>query len=41
LNAFILIGTEMGHFSVGWTWLLPIGTAGTFLIGYVLGPVLE
>jgi solute:Na+ symporter, SSS family len=41
INAALLIGTETGKMAIGWTWLLLIGTAGTFLIGYFLGPVLQ
>jgi len=41
LNAVLLTLSETHIFPIGWTWLLLIGTAGTFAIGYFLGPVLE
>jgi solute:Na+ symporter, SSS family len=41
VNAMLLVLSEMGKIPLGWTWLLLIGTAGTFVIGYYLGPVME
>ncbi len=41
LNATLLALTEMHIYQVGWTWLVLIGTAGTFGISYVLGPFLD
>ncbi len=41
INALILTLTETHVIAIGWTWLVLIGTAGTFAIGYVLGPILD
>jgi Na+/proline symporter len=41
VNAVLLVLSEMGKIPLGWTWLLLIGTAGTFAIGYFLGPKLD
>jgi len=41
VNATLLILSEMGKIPLGWTWLLLIGTAGTFAIGYVWGPRMD
>ncbi len=41
VNAVLLTLSEKHILEMGWTWLVLIGTAGTFLIGYVLGPRLE
>jgi solute:Na+ symporter, SSS family len=40
-NAVLLTLSEMHIYPVGWTWLVLIGTAGTFGIGYALGPFLN
>jgi len=41
VNAILLVLSEMGKIPLGWTWLLLIGTAGTFAIGYFLGPRMD
>jgi len=41
INATLLVLSEKGILPLGWTWLLLIGTAGTFTVGYFLGPALE
>jgi solute:Na+ symporter, SSS family len=41
INAALLVLSEMGILPLGWTWLLLIGTAGTFAIGYFLGPRMD
>jgi SSS family transporter len=41
VNAVLLILSEMGIVPLGWTWLLLIGTAGTFIVGYVFGPRMD
>jgi SSS family transporter len=41
INAVLLVLSETGIFPIAWTWLLLIGTAGTFTLGYFLGPRLE
>jgi len=41
VNAALLILSELGIVPLGWTWLLLIGTAGTFILGYFLGPVMD
>ena len=41
VNAALLILSEKGLIPLGWTWLLLIGTAGTFGIGYAFGPMLD
>jgi len=41
INAALLVLSEMGIFPIAWTWLLLIGTAGTFTLGYFLGPRME
>ncbi len=41
VNAVLLILTEKKIFVVGWTWLILLGTFGTFMTGYLLGPLLE
>jgi len=41
INAALLILSELGFIPLGWTWLLLIGTAGTFLIAYCFGPMME
>lgn len=40
-NLALLILSEKKILPIGWTWLVLIGTAGTFGIGYVLGPILD
>lgn len=41
INMALLALSEKGIFPLGWTWLVLIGTAGTFGVGYFLGPILE
>ncbi len=41
INLLILTLTETHVITIGWTWLVLIGTAGTFGIGYVFGPKLD
>jgi len=41
INLILLIGTEKGFFSVGWTWLVLIGTFGTMAMGALLAPFLD
>jgi len=41
INATLLFLSEKQIVPIGWTWLVLIGTAGTFGIGYVLGPVMD
>lgn len=41
VNLALLILTEQGVLSVGWTWLVLIGTFGTFGFGWLFGPVME
>jgi SSS family transporter len=40
INMTILILSEQGVLRIAWTWLVLIGTAGTFALGWILGPVL-
>ncbi len=41
INATLLALSETHVIHLGWTWLVLIGTAGTFGLGYLLGPRLE
>jgi hypothetical protein len=41
INGALLILSELGIIPLGWTWLLLIGTAGTFAIGYCFGPRMD
>ncbi|MBI4386160.1 MAG: hypothetical protein HY551_02140 [Elusimicrobia bacterium] len=41
LNAALLLMSEKGIFPLGWSWLVIVGTFGTFGIAWVLGPVLD
>ncbi len=41
VNAVLLSLSETHVLPLGWTWLMLIGTGGTFAIGYGLGPRLE
>ena len=41
VNATLLTLSELKIVPIGWTWLILIGTAGTFAIGWFLGPYLE
>ncbi|MCB4756119.1 MAG: sodium/solute symporter [Elusimicrobia bacterium] len=41
VNVVLLILSEKNIFVVGWTWLVLLGTFGTFVTGYILGPILE
>ncbi len=41
VNAVLLTLSETHIFPIGWTWLILIGTTGTFAVGYFLGPVLD
>ncbi len=40
-NFVLLTLTEKGIFVVGWTWLVLIGTFGTMILSYLLGPLLD
>lgn len=39
--AVLLYLSKSGTIGLGWSWLIVIGTVSTFVIGYVLGPVLD
>jgi hypothetical protein len=39
--AALLYLCQMGYVALGWTWLIVIGTALTFALGWLLGPVLD
>ncbi len=39
--ATLLYLSQTDRLALGWTWLIVIGTTSTFVIGYVLGPVLD
>ncbi len=39
--AVLLYLSQTGRLALGWTWLIVIGTASTFAIGYLLGPALD
>ena len=39
--AILLVLSEKQVFQLGWTWLVLIGTFGTFAIGYFFGPALD
>ena len=41
VNATLLVLSEMKIVPLGWSWLVILGTAGTFGLGWVLGPVLD
>jgi len=41
VNGTLLTLSELKIVPIGWTWLVLIGTAGTFAIGWFLGPYLE
>src|SRR5262249_2269022 len=41
INMVILVLSEKGIVPIGWTWLVLLGTAGTFTLGYLLGPWME
>jgi SSS family transporter len=41
VNAVLLFLSETHVIAIGWTYLILIGTAGTFAIGYFLGPLLK
>jgi len=41
INVFLLYLSETKVLAMGWSWLILIGTAGTFAIGWFLGPHLE
>ncbi len=38
INATLLILSETHVLAIGWTWLVLIGTAGTFILGFLWGP---
>jgi solute:Na+ symporter, SSS family len=38
VNATLLYLSETHVIEMGWTWLVILGTAGTFILGYLLGP---
>jgi Na+/proline symporter len=39
--AVLLYLCQTGYVPLGWTWLIAIGTALTFSLGWLLGPVLD
>ncbi|MBI4345250.1 MAG: sodium/solute symporter [Elusimicrobia bacterium] len=41
INLALLICSEKRIISLGWSWLVILGTLGTFAIGWLLGPVLD
>ncbi len=41
VNASLLLLSEYGYIPLGWSWLVIIGTAGTFAIGWALAPALD
>jgi len=41
INATLLVLSEKGILPLGWSWLVIIGTAGTFGLGWVLAPALD
>jgi solute:Na+ symporter, SSS family len=41
INATLLFLSETKVLAIGWTWLVIIGTLGTFALGWLLGPRLE
>jgi SSS family solute:Na+ symporter len=41
INLILLILSEKGVFPLGWSWLVIIGTAGTFLGSWALAPILD
>ncbi len=41
VNATLLLLSEGGYLPLGWSWLVIIGTAGTFTIGWFLAPALD
>ena len=41
VNASLLYLSETKVLAMGWTWLILIGTAGTFLLGFTLGPTMN
>lgn len=41
VNATLLILSELKVIHLGWTWLVIVGTIGTFLLGFFLAPLLD
>ncbi len=41
VNATLLLLSEFGYIPLGWSWLVIIGTAGTFGLGWVLAPAMD
>jgi SSS family transporter len=41
VNATLLLLSEKGYIPLGWSWLVIIGTAGTFGLGWLLAPALD
>ena len=41
LNAWLLYLSEIKVFPLGWSWLVILGTGGTFALCWLLGPVLD
>jgi len=39
--AALLTLCQMGYVALGWTWLIVLGTGLTFVLGWLLGPVLD
>ncbi|MCK5582351.1 MAG: hypothetical protein KAI33_01095, partial [Elusimicrobiales bacterium] len=38
---FLLYLSETGKIGLGWSWLIVIGTISTFILGYLLGPIMD
>ena len=41
VNASLLVLSEKGIFPLGWSWLVIVGTFGTFGVAWALGPILD
>ena len=41
IDAALLTLSEKGVFPLGWSWLVILGTAGTYGLAWVLGPILD
>ena len=41
VNASLLVLSEKGILPLGWSWLVIVGTLGTFALSWVLGPLLD
>jgi Na+/proline symporter len=40
-NAILLYLSEIKVLPIGWSWLIVLGTVGTFALGWLLGPLLD